>query len=223
MMQFPWHHLEADQTNSIVAGCRPRARKEAIMKRTRFLPVIAVIMTLLMAVSPMAVSASVAPPPEPIVPVSESAQNPLGNLPQQEISEIGQVEPFFMAIYNFRRGNTRRGHVSRGVQAETLARVNRPTTLGFAHSLGISNTWSSSLGTSDFITTEIGFSVTHSTTATASYLIHLNPNDMGSITAYDMFNVTYFTVTRTPLIGSTQHSNGWAAQWTNFGFSSRTW
>ena len=52
---------------------------------------------------------------------------------------------------------------------------------------------------------------------------------MASITLYDMYDVTRFDVKTTfvyntiPITYSYEYGDGWAQQWTNFGFSAEVW
>ena len=166
-------------------------------------------------------------PPLPTANVFESERTPVGSLTPEEVADLLAFEerarnPLFS--YSVRITSTRRGQTSRGVQAETTARVNRYSTLSLNRSLGVSNSFNTSLGASSIISANVGFSVTHSSSSTASYSVSLRPNDMASITVYDMFDVSYLAITRTNMLTfSRQTGDGWAAQWTNFGFSARVW
>lgn len=122
------------------------------------------------------------------------------------------------------------GEISRGVVAETTRRVNTTTALTYSKERSYSNSYSVSIGfDKNVVNGELGFDVSYSDSSVAEYSVDVPANKMGSITLYDMYDVTKFNVKTTyvydtiPISYSYEYGTGWAQQWTNFGFSARIW
>lgn len=122
------------------------------------------------------------------------------------------------------------GEINRGIVAETTRRVNTTSTLSYERNRNISNSFDVSIGFDrNVISGTLGYNVSFSDSATASYSVDVPANMLASITLYDMYDVTEFDARTTyvyntvPLSYSYENGSGWAQQWTNFGFSSRIW
>ena len=173
--------------------------------------------------------------------IIETVKTPIGNLTAVERAILSAKEcdscpvPYhFSALPHSHEitaiTNRYRGQIDRGVVVETTARVNATTTLSYSRGRTISNSYNVSIAfDDDVISSTLGYNVTFESSALASYAIEVPPNKMASISLQDMYDVTEFNVKTTyvyntiPIRYSYEYGDGWAQQWTNFGFSSRVW
>lgn len=186
-----------------------------------------------------------ATPNEKAVPVdgsiSETENTPIGNLTEAEREQLVSKEcdscptPYHFSLIGHvheitQITNQYRGQASRGVVAETVGRVNTTTVLSYEKGRSVSNSYGVSISFGiEEINSTLGYDVTYETSETASYSVDVPANKMAAITLYDMYNVTCFNVKTTyvhntiPIAYTYEYGDGWAQQWTNFGFSARVW
>ena len=167
--------------------------------------------------------------------------NPLGNLTESESNRLrmhddepdASLNHFLLTPHVHEITQITKqyhGEISRGVVAETTRRVNTKATLSYSKQRSVSNNFSVSIGfDKDVISSTLGYNVSKSSSETASYAVDVPANKLASITLYDMYDVSEFNVKTTyiydsiPVTYTYEYGDGWAQQWTNFGFSSRIW
>lgn len=187
-------------------------------------------------------------PPQAATIHFEGERNPIGNLTEAEVEalleaphihkadqENGIITPFHFSLTPHTHSitaitETYKGERNRGVVAQTTRRVNAVSTLTYEKSRNISNSFNVSIGfAKNVVDAAMGYNVEYSTSEMASYALQLEPNQMGSITLYDMYDVTKFDVKTTWVLSSNppvldyEYGTGWAEQWTHFGFSGSVW
>lgn len=173
----------------------------------------------------------------------ETASNPIGVLTQDEIAELQKNSdvcdscpvPYHFSLTPHSHEITKitsryRGEIDRGVVAEVTKRVNTSSVLTYEKSRSVSNSYDVSIGfDKGVVDAQMGYNVSYSTTATASYSVDVPANKLASINLYDMYDVTKFDAKTTyvydtiPITYSYEYGTGWAQQWTNFGFSAKIW
>lgn len=174
--------------------------------------------------------------------VTESTKTPIGELTSLERLALSNHEcsscpvPYHYSLtYHTHEitsiTNQYRGEICRGVVAETVRVSNTDATLTYSQSLSVGNSCGVDISFDDsVISSTLGYNVSYSTSATASYEIAIPAGKMGSITLYDMYDVSEFDVKTTYMVNGAneilydyEYGSGWAQQWTNFAYSGITW
>ena len=171
----------------------------------------------------------------------ETAKTPIGNLTTAEKESLAKKPcdscptPYHFSIVPHSHEITKitkqyRAEVNRGVVAETTRRVDTTATLSYEKGRSVSNSYNISIGfEEDVVSSTLGYDVSFETNETASYSVDVPANKMASITLYDIYDASEFDVkttyvyNTTPITYSYEYGDGWAQQWTNFGFSSKIW
>ena len=173
--------------------------------------------------------------------VVETERNPIGNLTMAEREQLANQKcdscptPYHFSLIPHSHEITKitdqyHGEISRGVVAETTRRVDTTAVLSYEKGRSVSNSFSVSIGfEEDVISSTLGYDVSYSTNETASYSVDVPVGKLASITLYDMYDVSKFDVKTTfvyntiPITYSYEYGDGWAQQWTDFGFSAKVW
>jgi hypothetical protein len=172
-------------------------------------------------------------------PGDESEYNPIGELTDEECQELLATDTGVMPmhfnllphLHDITSILSRyKGQRNRGVVAQTVQRVNTTSQLSYSKERSVSNSFSVSIGfEKSIVSGSLGYDVTFSTSDTASYTLDIPANKMGSITLYDMYDVTTFNARTTYILSSMppsygyEYGTGWAEQWTHFGFAGSIW
>lgn len=173
--------------------------------------------------------------------VVETERNPIGNLTMAEREQLASQKcdscptPYHFSVIPHAHEITEitsqyHGEISRGVVAETTRRVNTTAVLSYEKGRSVSNGFNVSISfDEDVISSTLGYDVSYSTNETARYSVDVPAGKLASITLYDMYDVSMFDVKTTfvyntiPITYSYEYGDGWAQQWTNFGFSAKVW
>lgn len=113
-----------------------------------------------------------------------------------------------------------------GIVAST-PKLSHARTLSFSKSYTLSNTWSTTHSfAADTVTAAVGFSVTASTTSTASYSLPVPANKGGEIRLYHVFNVKNFNTmtsyhSEQPPYFTNEYGTGSAEQFSHYEYTSR--
>ena len=176
--------------------------------------------------------------------ISESNYNPIGDLAEDELKALQEslsygcnscitnrhfsLVPHAHEITSIT--STYVGQRNRGVVAQSINRVPTTSQLIYERSRSVSNAWNATISfEKSAVTAELGYNCEYSTTATASYVLDIPPYKLGSITLYDMYDVTLFNCKTTwiydtiPITYQYEFGTGWSEQWTHFGFGASIW